>query len=325
MSKCTSVTLLERLNQTDDLMEVIIDDTVKSYMIGSYGDTLKFIGEDVIVTYRRDIYKGNIEQFIDTFTIPTRVNVLTRDDNIKLYVDQEDNFSNVCFIDVREGEVKMNAEVYCVSHDYESSPNATWAVLVIRDKLMRLAKLRLFDYEYNTHDFSGRYVRTDLRRTKYGFVTQVVTPLERSVTLNPEVTVAQSFITKAFNDDADMLNIISKYNMLERMKDYVDKEAGYVLVRIAIELSIADEMSNITNVVDTKVLKEAVLLSYFFTISTDSDYSDTFRNMALTSQELFPNKKIVMRILDGKDIPETALLKSIKSMVDTILFLKKGI
>lgn len=325
MSKCTSVTLVERLNATDDLMEVMIDDIVKSYMIGSYGDTLKFVDQDVIVTYRRDIYKGNIEQFIDTFTIPTRVNILTRDENIKLYVDQEDNLSNVCFVDIREGEVKSNAEVYCVSHEYESSPNATWAVLVIRDKLMRLSKLRLFDYEYNTHNFAGRYIRTDLRRTKYGFVTQIVTPLERAATLNPEVTVAQAFIMKTFEDDEEVLHIISKYNMLERMKDYVDKEAGYVLVRIAIELSIAAEMSNITNVINTRVLQEAILLSYLYTINLDSDYSNNFRNMALTSQESFPNKAIVMRILDGKDIPETALLKSIKSMAETILFLKKGI
>ena len=72
MSVCTSVVKLENISEDIDMMLVTIDSDTKAYMIGNYADTLQFIGDEVIVSYRKDIYQGKIETFINTLTIPDR-------------------------------------------------------------------------------------------------------------------------------------------------------------------------------------------------------------------------------------------------------------
>lgn len=126
MSVCTSVVKLENISEDIDMMLVTIDSDTKAYMIGNYADTLQFIGDEVIVSYRKDIYQGKIETFINTLTIPVKVNVLDRDTNFKLYSDVSDNNSTVCFADIQEGSIVYSAVVYCVDSMYESSPNSVW-------------------------------------------------------------------------------------------------------------------------------------------------------------------------------------------------------
>lgn len=328
MTKCTNVVLIEHLNEDDDLLEVTIDDSIKSYMVAKYGDILKYVDHEVIVSYRNDIYKGSLCQFIDTVTIPTRVATLDREDNIKLYVAQEDNFSNVCFKDLQEGETMLNAEMYCVSHTYNSSTNAVWAELVVRDRSMRLAKIRLFDYDYNKYNFTGRYVKADIRKSKYGLTTQSVLPLEASSAVNPEVAIAKKFILSTFEQDKEILNIITSKNLLEAMEEIIDLERGYLLVRTAMELSLAHEMFNITNSVDVSLIKRVLLLSCMYSLTPNSEYSKQFCNMVNVSKEQLSNKKEIMLLLDSNsetDLKERVVIDNIRTTIDNLINIKKGL
>ena len=328
MTKCTSVVLIEHLNKDDDLLEITIDDMVKSYMVAKYGDILKYIDQDVIVTYRKDIYKGMLCQFIDTVTVPTRVATLDREDNVKLYVEQEDNFSNVCFADLQEGETKLNAEMYCVSHTYNSSPNAVWAELVVRDKSMRLAKIRLFDYDYNKYNYSGRYIRADIQKSKYGLTSKYIEPLEENSSVNPEVAIARQYVLSVFKEDEEIMNAITENNLLDCIADVIDLEKGYALVRVAQELALACELSNITNSVDVELIKRVILLSYSYALSPTSSYSKKFCSMVSVSKMKLSDKQRIMLLLDdGNDaeLKERYVIEDIRKTVDTIVSIKKGL
>lgn len=328
MTKCTSVVLVEHLNKDDDLLEITIDGTVKSYMVAKYGEILKYLDQDVIVTYRSDFYKGRLCQFIDTVTVPTHVATLDREENIKLYVEQEDNFANVCFADLQEGETKLNAEMYCVSHTYNSSPNAVWAELVVRDKSMRLAKIRLFDYDYNKYNYAGRYIRADIQKSKYGLTSKLIQPLDENSAINPEVAIAKTFILSVFKDDESMLSLISENNLLEAMEQVIDLEKGYTLVRAAHELSLAQELFNMTNCIDVKLIKRVILLSYAHTLTAGSVYSESFCNMVNVSKMSIDDKQRIMLLLDTEDnadLKERFIIADIRKTVDTLLSIKKGL
>lgn len=328
MTKCTSVVMLEHLDEETDVLKVTIDNETEAIMFFSYGEALKYVNQDVIVTYRRDMYRGQVTQFINTITIPVLINTLDRDSNIKLYVEQEDNFSNVSFADILEGETKLNAVVYCVSHSYESSAKSAWALLRVRDRSMRVADLRLFDYEYGKQDFSGQYIRADIRRSKYGLQSQIITPLAGESPVNPEITIARSFILETFSDCEDILTFLTKTRMLDLMADYIDIEKGYGLVRLAMELAMARELTNVSNAVNPILIRKALLLSKAFILTPASDYSTTFRNMVTVTNHQFEDKKDIMLLLDCEPsaiLPEAEVLKNISALVDTLIKSKKEV
>ena len=91
MSICTGITLVETLASGDELLKVVIDNTTEAFWFYRYADAVKYLNEEVIVEYRKDVYKGQLCQFIATFVRPTVIQTLSATDNIKLYCDQEDN------------------------------------------------------------------------------------------------------------------------------------------------------------------------------------------------------------------------------------------
>lgn len=327
MDKCTDVVLLEHLNSEDDILQVTINDAMEYLMIAKYADTLQYIGCDVIITCRQDMYKGQLNTFINTLTIPTRIATLDREEGFKLFTHQTDNFADICFADMQEGETKLNAIMYCVDHTYESSNKAVWASLTVRDKAFKVTKLRLFDYDYNKYNFSGRYIRADVRKSKYGLQTNIVTPLELNVTINPEIEIARKFILSTFADDKEILNIISKLNLLDHMAEVIDHETGYSLVRTAMELSIANELFNITDDVDVNCIKRVLLLKNLYTINPTSSYSIQFRNMAtLSGLDITDRMKLMLCIdtLSETDLKERLIIEDIETTVDHIIKIRKG-
>lgn len=326
MSVCTSVVKLNNITEDIDMMLVTIDNDIKAYMVGNYADTLQFVDVEVIVSYRKDIYEGKIETFINTLTIPVKVNVLDRDTNFKLYSNIEDNNSNVCFADILEGQISYNAVVYCIDSMYESSPNATWMTLKIRDKAGRIAKVRLFDYDNDKAYYGGIYVKMTLRRTKYGFTTQEIIPVQSDFPVNPEIDICRTYIENYFAGDTYIADVFNKTKLLDCMYASIAEERGYSMVRAAIELDILSSLKNDLNDIDFKAVSYALIMKYgYLTKSSKSDYSDTLKMWTFIFSCKPPKTVLLILDKDAEPTHERVIFDKIVDLADSVIQIKKEV
>lgn len=327
MSVCTSIEKVDTRDNTD-LLRVTIDNAVTAYWFWDYSDSLQFLNQEVIVEYRKDVLDGALTQFVKTFTIPTVVNAIDREDNVKLYIDQEDNNSNFSFNDIKLNETKPGCVFYCTGQEYKSSSSAVWMELLIRDRLMRVAKLRIFDYDNPEADFAGHYVTAELTKSKFGFQTyQAVIAFSKDVP-NPEIEIAENFIKNFFSTDVKAMEYINKLQLVENMKSHVDYEPGYGLVRLAMELAMCDSLKNITNVMSVQSVAHVLLTSYGYIAKPKSILSKVVNNVYLAQQVMFDDRRIVVTCLDEclEEHPaEYDIVKNIQRSVDAILRIRKGV
>lgn len=326
MAICTGIRIVERTATSGDLLEVTIDNEIKALWFYPEQDAQKYLNQEVIVDFRRDIYNGNMQQFVKTFAIPTVIHTLERDDNIKLLVDSVDNKSNVVFSELSEGDTLQGAVVFCTEQSFDSSDRAIWMKLTIRDSAMKTATLRIFDYENKSADLAGHYIVTTLNRSKYGFQTHEAKPLNGDGYVNPEIEIAKNYIHRYFSNDVVANDYMVKLNLLEVLEEHVDYEIGYGLMRLAMELDIAASLRNLSNDFNLEAVGHILLCSRGY-LSRSSALSPTFNNVLLASQYLWPQRRIITECLDEslEEHPkEYDIVKKIKEMVSTILEIRKG-
>lgn len=326
MSVCTSVVKKDSSERMGDLLEVTFDDRGPALWFFSYADGLQYVNQQVFVETHTDIYQGNLYDFIRTLTVVTTIQTLDKSDNIKLYCDQIDNFANLSFTEIADGETRQGCIVFCTHQEFKSSPNAVWMELIIRDKTMHTAKCRIFDYESKESEFEGKYIATQLSRNKFGFQTDLVKVVNGECPPNPEIAIAREYIIKYFQLDAVASKFMHAINLIPALEEAVDYEKGYGLMRLAMELSVVDSMQNITKDIDLQAMGHAILASYSY-ITRTSVLSPAMNNLFLANQAQWPNKIMVMQILDecAEEHPtEYKVYKNIKSTVASILEVRKG-
>lgn len=331
MSVCTSIVKMKEVSEDTDILRVEIDNDVKAYMIFNYAESLVFLNKEVIVSYRKDIYEGKIELFINTLTIPVKVTTLDREAGIKLFTDQSDNNSNVSFIDLAPGSTMLGAVMYCISSSYESSDRAVWMELKVRDRAGRVAKLRLFDPEFGVAKFDGMYIKANIKRNDYGLNTKEISLMDLEFPPNPEIQIARTYIENYFIGDADMLAVLQRTKLLDFMQDYVELELGYALLRAAIQLDILSELRNVFNEVNFKAISYAIMMQYgYITKASLAQYSASLRAITFTLQQNLPSDvaALVLMILDegepdGKPVPEKAIFNRVLSLANEIIKVKK--
>ena len=328
MAVCTSIVKVDKVSDNyGDLLLVTIDSMTQAYWIYDYTEALKFIDKEVIVDYRKDIYKGELTTFIATFTVPTVVSTLDKHDGIKLYLDQVDNLSNISFREIEDGDNRLGCIVFCTQSTFKSSSKATWMELTIRDRTMRTATLRLFNYENKDVDYTGRYIKTALKRNQYGFQSELIKPLDDEVYVNPEIALAKEFIMNYFADDSVALNYIGNTEVLEFLEELVDYERGYGLMRLAMELALVESLENISKDVDLQAIGQALLLKRGYLTNSASVLSHSYTNITLGFKYMFPNRRVVMQLLDEslEEYPaEYVIMNQVINMVDVILRTRKG-
>lgn len=331
MSVCTSIVRMKEVSEDTDILRVEIDNDVKAYMIFNYAESLVFLNKEVIVSYRKDIYEGKIELFVNTLTIPVKVTTLDREAGIKLFTDQSDNNSNVSFMDLAPGSTMLGAVMYCISSSYESSDRAVWMELKVRDRAGRVAKLRLFDPEFGVAKFDGMYIKANIKRNDYGLNTKEISLMDLEFPPNPEIQIARTYIENYFIGDADMLAVLQRTKLLDFMQDYVELELGYALLRAAIQLDILSELRNVFNEVNFKAISYAIMMQYgYITKASLAQYSASLRAITFTLQQNLPSDvaALVLMILDegepdGKPVPEKAIFNRVLSLANEIIKVKK--
>lgn len=325
--RLTKVDLVEHFQQEIDMCRIEIDNGSDSaYIIWNYTNLLTYLGEEIICTFRQDIYRGTPAKFVNTLAKVGVVHTLEREDNIKLYVDKLDNHCTISFRDIAEGHTVERVTVYVVDVTMDSSARATWWDLTVQDRDRKIATLRLFNPEGSDSDYKGRYILCNIRRNKYGFSTDAIVTVDSSFSYSPEVLVAESFITKTFADDSQALNAMQSMNFIETAKHYVAEEPGYLLVRLAMELDIANEMTNLTRDVPVSLLRHALLLDKFWVLNNQSLYHQEIVGFASASRARLDDVKQVLQVLysDSEEFASARLLvSSIKHLADNLVTVKK--
>lgn len=325
---CTALSKVDTLSDGTDVVRVCIDNEVEALMFYDYAESLKFLNEEVVVSYRQDIYEGKIQTFINTLTIPVKISTLDKDKGVRLFTEQNDNNSNVCFADMLEGDHMNSAIMYCVSCAYESSPKATWVSMKVRDKAGRIRTLRLFDYDRNDVNYSGEYIKCDIKNTKYGLVTDYIKPMNFDFAPNPEIDICRHYIERYFAADTSFTSVVQSKRLLDFMNSYIAEERGYLIVRTAIELDILSGLKNVFNEVDFTAVSYAIVLSKGYAVKEGaSGYSDRFKNYMVTLESNIPNsiKKKVLLILDNEaeETSERRVFTQVVNLADTVVSIKK--
>ena len=327
--KLTKIELLESYATEQQLMRLTFDEGKDSaYIIWSHANLVQYLNDEVIATFRQDMYNGTIAKFVNTIAKVGVVHTLERSNNVKLYVDVTDNPSNIRFKEIEDGGTAVNAIVYVTDIRFDSSARAEWADLTVMDQARKIAQLRIFSPDSKIQDFRGRYVMCDIRKNRYGLSTDSVVTVDNAFPFSPEVEISERFIMDAFAEDADILTLLAETKFADFAKKVVDLEPGYILVRLAIELDVASELANLVKEVDVDLIKRCLLIEKFNVFQQTSPYRNDIVTFVTASRYKFDHKNEVLLTLysdEEKFSMERVVLKQVREMADTIINVKKGL
>lgn len=327
--KLTKIELLESYATEQQLMRLTFDEGKDSaYIIWSHANLVQYLNDEVIATFRQDMYNGTIAKFVNTIAKVGVVHTLERSNNVKLYVDVTDNHSNIRFKEIEDGGTAVNAIVYVTDIRFDSSARAEWADLTVMDQARKIAQLRIFSPDSKIQDFRGRYVMCDIRKNRYGLSTDSVVTVDNAFPFSPEVEISERFLMDAFAEDADILTLLAETKFADFAKKVVDLEPGYILVRLAIELDVASELANLVKEVDVDLIKRCLLIEKFNVFQQTSPYRNDIVTFVTTSRYKFGHKNEVLLTLysdEEKFSMERVVLKQVREMADTIINVKKGL
>lgn len=327
--KLTKIELLESYATEQQLMRLTFDEGKDSaYIIWSHANLVQYLNDEVIATFRQDMYNGSIAKFVNTIAKVGIVHTLERSNNVKLYVDVTDNHSNIRFKEIEDGGTAVNAIVYVTDIRFDSSARAEWADLTVMDQARKIAQLRIFSPDSKIQDFKGRYVMCDIRKNRYGLSTDSVVTVDNAFPFSPEVEISERFLMDAFAEDADILTLLAETKFADFAKKVVDLEPGYILVRLAIELDVASELANLVKEVDVDLIKRCLLIEKFNVFQQTSPYRNDIVTFVTASRYKFDHKNEVLLTLysdEEKFSMERVVLKQVREMADTIINVKKGL
>ena len=327
--KLTKIELLESYATEQQLMRLTFDEGKDSaYIIWSHANLVQYLNDEVIATFRQDMYNGTIAKFVNTIAKVGVVHTLERSNNVKLYVDVTDNHSNIRFKEIEDGGTAVNAIVYVTDIRFDSSARAEWADLTVMDQARKIAQLRIFSPDSKIQDFRGRYVMCDIRKNRYGLSTDSVVTVDNAFPFSPEVEISERFLMDAFAEEADILTLLAETKFVDFAKKVVDLEPGYILVRLAIELDVASELANLVKEVDVDLIKRCLLIEKFNIFQQTSPYRNDIVTFVTASRYRFEHKNEVLLTLysdEEKFSMERVVLKQVREMADTIINVKKGL
>ena len=316
------------INIDSSVFRVSFDNGSEALMICAPDEPYKYLDQLVDYETRKDLYEGNIHDFIATIADKRVVNTINRTEHIKLFADSVDNSSNIAFADIGFGETYNGCIFYCNKVNYNSSARADWLELVVSDRVRRVSKIRLFSPNITSvEEFAGHYIRCDVRKTKFGFTTQDIFLCDVDYAPNPELDIAETYLKDVFKDDEALTAAMSSINIIPFMKECVTYERGALLLECAMEVDLALELGNVVPGVDTKALAKAFVADKFWCTSPNSHYAKEFLSVhkCLSFRDVFDAK--VQDIIGGNvpNIPDERILyDKIKELVRSIVVVRKG-
>lgn len=323
-----SISKLEDVNIDSAVFSVSFDNGFTALMIAGPDEPFKYLNQLVEYDSRKDIYKGEVKDYISTIAELKVVNTINRTDHIKLFADSVDNSASIAFADIAMGETYVNCVFYCSKAAYNCSAKSDWIEFTVSDRVRRVTKLRIFSPTVKGYeDFVGRYIRCDVRRTKFGLTTQEVFVCDKDFAPNPELDVAETYINGIIQNNAELRAAVDSCNIIPFMKEYVGYERGSLLLECAMEIDLAIELCNVTSGLDVNALIKAFIADKFWCLSPNSHYAKQFLcvHRCLSYRDVFNAK--VQDIIGGDvpNVPEERLVyDKIKELVKALVITRKG-
>lgn len=329
VKKVQAVKIIENMGAIS-LLEIEFYDEVKAFMLAAYSDVSPYLEQDVIVSFRKDMKDGVISDFINTLTVLSRVVVLDKNENIKLYVlDLPDTGSNVIFKDLQLGMQRTNTIVYCDSCAIGSSPKASWVDFKVLDKKRNVEIMKVFNPENMDYSaFIGKYLLCDVRKSQYGLSTQEVRIMENlTIDANPELELAKQFLLNELREDSVLLEEVLRLRLIENMKHYSENEVkietGYVLVQTAMEIAMAGEFRNLSKDIDYNLMRRAFIANklYVLTHNDVQSLSKEMQNVMKLTTTKFNSKRLISLLEEKPSIVmlEHPLIRMVAETVKLIL------
>lgn len=323
-----SISKISDINADSSVFEVKFDNGSSALMIAAPEEPFKYLNNLVEYDTRKDIYEGKVTDYIATIAELRVVNTINRTEHIKLFADSVDNSASIAFADIAFGETYVGCVFYCTKVQYNSSAKSDWVEFTVSDRVRRISKLRLFSpMVKELDDFAGRYIRCDVRRTKFGLTTQDVFLCDRDFAPNPELDIAELYIKEIFQNDADATAMLNSTNIIPFMKEYVGYERGSLLLECAMEIDLAIELGNVTSGLDTDAIVKSFIADKLWCLMPNSHYSKQFLSLhkCLSYKSVFNTK--VQDIIGGDvpNVPEERLVyEKVKELVRALVITRKG-
>lgn len=302
-------------------------------------DLIKFMNKEVMYTVRDDYDTENQKQIrvvcelVEISTIQT----VASTENVKLV--PEGNKRTVCNVvsrEIRFGDYYPNRVAYMSAWEMGSSKKARWYDCTMIDAESREFQVRLFAtnvepelMEEQLNVMKGGYVNFDLKSTKYGYQTDEIVGLPNAVELSPEVVLSETIIRELIQSDPALSYYDEKYHFVDAIKDVIDGEPGYQLVRMASELYMVNAVDNISTDLNIQAMKRAIICSRGYLLPHKTNWSRPQLNMTkvmgVPALKAERELLLMLDVLSEEEASSTKLTYiKIRGLVNDIISIRRG-
>ena len=329
-----SVTLRKNIMENLDYCEIIIDFDALA-IFGKYSELVEYIGKKVEYSDGPDIYDGMPIQRVYDIAEKKIIQVLEREDNIKLIpagavARPALNFDSS---KLKMGDTELNCTALLSSWVQGSSnkTGAKWLDLTLVDAYAKQFPMRIFISRLESEGdpikavecMVGQYVRFNATRTQFGIQTDILEPLNVDVVAPPEVEIAYTQIEKAIADDEELCSYVNQYDLLNYLKGVMCTEIGYHLVAIASEIYLINAITDISVDYDKKLLIRAAVTSRGYLLPANTKFSMPLMNTNKVLRSELKKDRELLLILDVFAGEEISLTKNmyitIKKLANEII------
>lgn len=299
---------------------------------------LSYVDKDVFYNVRPDVVHGQNCNVICEIALVTEVMTVDANKASKLIpIDSRRPICNFRINDIKFGEFKPNCIAILTKYTMGHSRKAKWYDCEMLDSQSHIFEVRLFSPQADPtkpqddmNVLINGYVEFDIESTKYGYQTEEFRAIAQKIEASPEVAIARTVVENTVNADAALLKFVTDNKLFEYLDTFVDAEPGYAYVRMASEIYLIEALANITNDIDERSLKRAVVCSYSYVIPHNDPWSRNIINVTkiLKYTEL-RSDNILKSLLDITYEQECSTSKllymAIKNMVSQIIDIRRGV
>lgn len=330
-----SVTRIEQLSDDFDYCSIQIDlDSLKIF--GRYSELTEFIGKKVSYDVRKDCYKGQIIIVVTNIADIYKVMSLDKVKDIRLVTEDNMERPSCNFVtdSLRFGETQVNCSAFLSSYSIGSSLKAKWIDCRMLDAKSKAFELRVFVddlvvEEQEISKYVGHYVLFDVTSTKYGLQASKISFIDVPTLCPPEVETATAIILQSLEKDEELREYVEHFSFIETLRNIIDLEPGYHLVRVASEICLINSLENITNLYDTRLLVRAAITSRGYLLPAKTKFSRPLLNTTkVLKTKLMSDRELLLildPVADEKASPTKRAYMEIARFVNKIVNERRGI
>lgn len=297
-----------------------------------------FVNKDVMYRTRPDIVNGKRAEVVCEIALVTEVVTIDRTKNdIKLIpLNTKRPVCNFSKRDIKMGEVRYGAIAILVDVTMGQSKKASWLDCDMLDCNGEVFSVKIFQSnadiqnveQYET--MKNGYVQMDIENSRYGFNTAEMTALPQDIELSPEVVVAKKVVTDYISTDPLISEIVNHNNLMYALDKHIDYEPGYMWVRMAAEMYLVDAADSITDDIDIKSFKRAIICNRLYLTAKTNNWAPNVVNIIKIAKykELADDmyfRSIVDTEVEVENTMARDIYKKIVDMVEYTIKLRRGL